>query len=78
MTWGWPAAFERRVGLERGCVSELERGIRNLNLVALGHLAAALDVDPALLLEKSLADRQASIVQVTKSSAFSISALLSV
>ncbi len=37
--------------MERGYVSELERGIRNPSVDALERLAAALDVEPPMLLE---------------------------
>jgi transcriptional regulator with XRE-family HTH domain len=37
-------------GMKRSYVSELERGLRNPTVRALGRLAAALEVEPALLL----------------------------
>ena len=43
--------------MERGYVSELERGIRNPTIDALGRLADALDVAPPLLLEHRSAER---------------------
>lgn len=38
-------------GMERSYVSDLERGMRNPSVRALGRLAAALGVPPAVLLE---------------------------
>lgn len=38
-------------GMKRSYVSELERGLRNPTVRALGRLADALEVDPALLLK---------------------------
>ena len=46
-----------KASMERGYVSELERGIRNPTVDALGRLAVALDVAPPLLLEQRPADR---------------------
>jgi len=40
-----------KASMERGYVSELERGIRNPTVDALGRLAVALDVEPPKLLE---------------------------
>jgi transcriptional regulator with XRE-family HTH domain len=37
-------------GMKRSYVSELERGLRNPTVRALGRLAAALEIEPALLL----------------------------
>jgi transcriptional regulator with XRE-family HTH domain len=37
-------------GMERSYVSDLERGTRNPSVAALGRLAAALEVEPHLLL----------------------------
>ena len=37
-------------GMKRSYVSELERGLRNPTVRALGRLAIALEIDPALLL----------------------------
>jgi transcriptional regulator with XRE-family HTH domain len=37
-------------GMERSYVSDLERGMRNPSVRALGRLAEALDIDPRLLL----------------------------
>ena len=37
-------------GMKRSYVSELERGLRNPTVRALGRLAEALDVDPTVLL----------------------------
>lgn len=37
-------------GMKRSYVSELERGLRNPTVRALGRLAEALDVDPTILL----------------------------
>jgi transcriptional regulator with XRE-family HTH domain len=39
--------------MERSYVSDLERGERNPSVRALGRLAAALAVDPMLLLDRS-------------------------
>jgi transcriptional regulator with XRE-family HTH domain len=41
-------AFE--AGMKRSYLSELERGLRNPSVRALGRLAMALDVEPAALL----------------------------
>jgi transcriptional regulator with XRE-family HTH domain len=41
-------AFE--AGMKRSYLSELERGLRNPSVRALGRLAAALEVEPAALL----------------------------
>jgi transcriptional regulator with XRE-family HTH domain len=38
-------------GMERSYVSDLERGMRNPSVRALGRLAEALGVEPGLLLE---------------------------
>lgn len=40
-------AFE--AGMKRSYLSELERGLRNPSVRALGRLAAALNIDPAVL-----------------------------
>lgn len=40
-------------GMKRSYLSELERGLRNPSVRALGRLAAALDVAPDLLLRES-------------------------
>ncbi len=40
-------------GMERGYVSDLERGTRNPSVRALGRLAIALGVEPAELLTKN-------------------------
>jgi transcriptional regulator with XRE-family HTH domain len=37
-------------GIKRSYLSELERGLRNPTVRALGRLAEALDIDPAVLL----------------------------
>jgi transcriptional regulator with XRE-family HTH domain len=37
-------------GMKRSYVSELERGLRNPTVRALGRLAKALEIDPAILL----------------------------
>jgi transcriptional regulator with XRE-family HTH domain len=37
-------------GMKRSYVSELERGLRNPTVRALGRLAAALKIEPAILL----------------------------
>jgi len=37
-------------GMKRSYVSELERGLRNPTVRALGRLAEALEIDPAVLL----------------------------
>ena len=37
-------------GMKRSYVSELERGLRNPTVWALGRLAEALEIDPAVLL----------------------------
>jgi transcriptional regulator with XRE-family HTH domain len=47
-------AFE--AGMKRSYLSELERGLRNPSVRALGRLAAALEVEPAALV--SLHKRQ--------------------
>ena len=39
-------------GMERSYVSDLERGTRNPSVLALGRLADALEIRPALLLER--------------------------
>lgn len=39
-------------GMERSYVSDLERGTRNPSVVALGRIAAALDLEPSKLLEE--------------------------
>lgn len=44
-------AFE--AGMKRSYLSELERGLRNPSVRALGRLAAALDIEPAVLVSKS-------------------------
>jgi transcriptional regulator with XRE-family HTH domain len=44
-------AFE--AGMKRSYLSELERGLRNPSVRALGRLAMALDVEPAALLAGS-------------------------
>ena len=41
-------------GMERSYVSDLERGMRNPSVRALGRLADALGVEPGLLLEAPL------------------------
>lgn len=41
-------------GMERSYVSDLERGTRNPSVRALGRLAAALQVEPAVLLTSPL------------------------
>ena len=41
-------------GMERSYVSDLERGMRNPSVRALGRLAVALGVDPKLLLDAPL------------------------
>lgn len=41
-------------GMERSYVSDLERGMRNPSVRALGRLAEALGVEPKLLLESSV------------------------
>jgi transcriptional regulator with XRE-family HTH domain len=38
-------------GMERSYVSDLERGMRNPSVRALGRLAVALEIEPKLLLE---------------------------
>jgi transcriptional regulator with XRE-family HTH domain len=43
-------------GMERSYVSDLERGMRNPSVRALGRLAEALGIEPKLLLEQSLGD----------------------
>lgn len=43
-------AFE--AGMKRSYVSELERGLRNPTVRALGRLADALSVDPSILIIK--------------------------
>ena len=40
-----------RAGLKRSYLSDLERGVRNPTVRALGRIATALDVHPARLLE---------------------------
>ena len=45
-------AFE--AGMKRAYLSDLERGTRNPSVRALGRLAAALGVQPALLLQSAL------------------------
>ena len=40
-----------RADMKRSYVSDLERGMRNPSVRALGRLAEALDVDPAVLLQ---------------------------
>nr|WP_317893880.1 helix-turn-helix transcriptional regulator [uncultured Sphingomonas sp.] len=40
-------------GMKRSYVSDLERGTRNPSVRALGRLAAALNVEPHILLERS-------------------------
>jgi transcriptional regulator with XRE-family HTH domain len=45
-------------GMERSYVSDLERGERNPSVRALARLAAALAVEPMLLLEDSASDRR--------------------
>ena len=40
-------------GMERSYVSDLERGMRNPSVRALGRLAEALGVEPTALLEQS-------------------------
>jgi transcriptional regulator with XRE-family HTH domain len=40
-------------GMKRSYVSDLERGTRNPSVRALGRLAAALKVEPHILLERS-------------------------
>lgn len=39
-------------GMKRSYLSELERGLRNPSVRALGRLAAALDIDPAVLVSQ--------------------------
>jgi len=41
-------------GMERGYVSDLERGTRNPSVRALGRLADALRIEPKLLLEPAV------------------------
>lgn len=41
------------VGMERGYISDLERGQRNPTVRALGRLAAALGAEPDALLKRS-------------------------
>jgi transcriptional regulator with XRE-family HTH domain len=43
-----------RAGMERSYVSDLERGVRNPSVRALGRLAEALGIEPKLLLETPL------------------------
>lgn len=43
-------AFE--AGMKRSYLSELERGLRNPSVRALGRLAAALEVDPSVLVSE--------------------------
>lgn len=45
-----------RADMERSYVSDLERGVRNPSVKALGRLAVALDVPPARLLEPRTTD----------------------
>lgn len=40
-------------GMKRSYLSELERGLRNPSVRALGRLAAALELEPAVLLSRS-------------------------
>lgn len=44
-------AFE--AGMKRSYLSELERGLRNPSVRALGRLAAALEIEPAVLVSES-------------------------
>ncbi|WP_395623532.1 helix-turn-helix domain-containing protein [Sphingomonas daechungensis] len=44
-------AFE--AGMKRSYLSELERGLRNPSVHALGRLASALGIEPATLLRES-------------------------
>lgn len=44
-------AFE--AGMKRSYLSELERGLRNPSVRALGRLASALGIEPATLLRES-------------------------
>ena len=43
-------------GMERSYVSDLERGMRNPSVRALGRLADALGVEPKILLESPAVD----------------------
>lgn len=43
-------------GMERSYVSDLERGRRNPSVRALGRLAEALDIEPMLLLDRSMSN----------------------
>jgi transcriptional regulator with XRE-family HTH domain len=43
--------LSHRTGIKRSYISDLERGTRNPTVRALGKLAAALEVNPAALLE---------------------------
>lgn len=47
-------ALALEAGMKRSYVSDVERGIRNPTVRALGRLAEALDVSPARLLEPPL------------------------
>ena len=47
-------ALALEAGMKRSYVSELERGLRNPSVRALGRLAAALSVDPASRLDHNV------------------------
>jgi len=45
------AALSIRVGVDRAHISAMERGMQNVTLLTLWHVAEALDAKPAELLE---------------------------
>lgn len=45
------AALAVKMGVDRAHVSAMERGQQNVTIVTLWHVAQALDVQPAMLLE---------------------------
>ncbi|GFE66562.1 helix-turn-helix domain-containing protein [Litoreibacter roseus] len=45
------AALAVKMGIDRAHVSAMERGQQNVTIVTLWHVAQALDVEPAALLE---------------------------
>ena len=58
----WPlsqAALADRMGVDRAHISAMERGQQNVTIITLWHVAEALDVKPAELLDDQRKSREA-------------------
>lgn len=53
------AALADRMGVDRAHISAMERGQQNVTIITLWHVAEALDVKPALLLDDQRKSRKA-------------------